>query len=252
METKIPSLLIMMRDIVDIMESKQVLQEFKQFASLEPNCPRKEVVIHLLSQWIRIECEKNNLLVRTLKKNPKTLNIVLGEVAQSFEKSIFANYANVNSKNSFLNSSHLRLIAPSHQNEDSITKRLCEEFDTLVIDIYTIPIPTNILAVIRSEMRKSGLIERILNFQMAQLRELIVIVQPKHLRFICRYKSLIKDSSVLIDSIAKSNPSWAIEFIRDDALSGYRGKLHKQKWIGFITNTSSIYPFSNTCNNRLS
>jgi hypothetical protein len=252
METKMLSLLIMMRDLVDIMERKQVLHEFKQFASLEPNCSREEVVIHLLSQWMRIECEKNNLLIRTLKKKSKKLNIVLGEVAQSFEKSIFANYANVNAKNSFLNSKHLRLVSPSHQNEDSITERLCEEFDTLVIDIYAIPIPTNILAVIRSDMRKSGLIERILNFQMEQLRELIVIVQPKHLRFICRYKSLIKDSSFLIDAISKSNPSWTIEFIREDALSGYRGILNEQKWIGFITTTTSIYPFSTTSNNHLS
>jgi hypothetical protein len=240
MGIKILNLINMMRELVDIMERKQVLQQFKQEAALDIDCSNEDVAVHLLGQWMRVEWMKNKLMMMTLKKRPQQLNIVFGEIAQSFEKSIFANDPSVNVKNSFLNSKHVRLVSPKHLNEDSIPERLCEDFDTMIIDIYVIPIPTSILAVIRTEMRNSGLTERILNFQQGMLEDLIAVINPSHVRFVCRYKSISRDCSALVNAITPNNRRYTFTFVQEDALSGYRGMMHQQKWIDFILNTTSI------------
>jgi hypothetical protein len=230
----------MMRELVDIMERKQVLQDFKQQVELDKDSSNEEVAVHLLGQWMRVEWMKNKLMMMALKKRPKQLNIVLGEIAQSFEKSIFANDPSVNVKNSFLNSKHIRLVSPKHLNEDSIPERLCEDFDTLIIDIYVIPIPTSILTAIKSEMRNSGLTERILKFQQGMLEDLIAVINPSHVRFVCRYKSISRDCSTLVNAITLNNRGFTFTFVQEDALSGYRGMMHAQKWIDFILNTTKM------------
>jgi hypothetical protein len=237
MGTKILYLINLMRDLAVIMERKQVLQDFKLLASLDPDCTREDVAIHLLNQWMEVEMVKNKLVMKVIKKQPERLNIVFGEVAQSFEKSIFANSPEVNVKNSFLNSNHMRLLEPGHQKHDSIPDRLCDEFNTLVIDIYVIPIHTEILSVIRTEMRKTGLTQRLLDVQSEILDDLLAVTQPQNVCFICRYKSLLQDSSYLVDKLVRNCHSSTIEFIREFALSGYRGMMDDQKWRDFILTT---------------
>jgi hypothetical protein len=240
MEIKTLTLFKMIRDIVDIMERKQVLKQFKQEAALHINCTNEDVALHLLEQWMRVEWMKNKLMMLAMKKRPNQLNIVFGEIAQSFDKSIFANEPSVNVKNSFLNSKHVRLISPKHLNEDSIPEKLCKDFDTLIIDIYMIPIPTSILTAIRIEMRNSGLTERILKFQQGMLEDLIAVINPSHVRFICRYKSISRDCSNLVNTLTKNNRDYTFTFVQKEALSGYRGMMHEQKWIDFILNTTTL------------
>ena len=237
MGIRINYMLNLMRELVDIMDRRCVLAEFKTFADLSQNAKKEEVSAYLLGQWMRIEWKKNKLMIMALKKRPELLKIVFGEIAQSFDKSIFANTASVNVRNSFLNSNHIRLVAPHHLNEDSIPERLCEDYDTLVLDIYAIPIPTNILMVIRTEMRNTGLIERILNIQQEMLNDLIAVINPKHIHFICRYKRIVPDCRILVDSLKLGEISNSYTFIDDDTLSGYRGNLNHAKWVEFIKNT---------------
>lgn len=233
MENNMLNSLKIMHQLVQIMDRKKVLQAFKQWSSLDPNLSKYEVATHLLEQSLRIEWAQRKLILKVMRAKPETLNMVFGEIAQSFEKSIFANVPNVNNKNSFLNSRHMRELNPEHLNEDSIPERLCQEFGTLVLDIYLIPIPTSILTIIKSEMRKTGLMERILNLQVNHLNEIIRLVDPTTVRFICRYKSLAPDCSIIVDRILRSNRV-TIEFNSNEALSGYRGMLDTHKWSQFI------------------
>jgi len=234
MGTKIIYMLNLMRELVDIMERRCVLAEFKSFADLSQDATKEDVSAHLLGQWMRIEWKKNKLMMMVIKKRPEILKIVFGEIAQSFEKSIFANEASVNVRNSFLNSNHIRLLAPHHLNEESIPERLCEDFDTLVVDVYIIPIPTNILMAIRSEMRNTGLISRILSLQQEMLDDLIAVINPSQIRFICRYKRIVPDCTSLIESLKLGGISHSSMLIDDETLSGYRGTLNRESWVKFL------------------
>lgn len=226
-------------EIIQIMDRKNFLQAYKQHTSLAPNATKEEVAIFMLEESLRIEWEQRKLIMKAMRSKPETLNVVFGEVAQSFEKSIFANTPNVNNKNSFINSRHMRQLNPDHMNEDSIPERLLNEFGTLVLDIYIIPIPTFILSEIKSDMRKSGLTERILALQIDHINEIIRLLNPSKARFICRYKSLIPDCAFIVDQILRSS-NVSIEFKTTEALSGYRGMLDLYKWSNFITSNSNL------------
>jgi hypothetical protein len=239
MKKKNETLSPLIRELVEIMERKNVLEQFKSFAQLSPSCSMEDVYIHLWNQCMQMEHAKRLLTAKLIQKKSKNLTIVFGEIAQSFEKSIFANQPAVNGKNSFLNSKHLKLLVSCHQMEDSITDRLCEAYDTLVIDIYGIPLPTDILATIRSEMRKRSLTQRILQLQAEMLQDLIEEIQPNHVRFTCRYKSLLADSTFLVEELRSYFGSITIEFNKEHALSGYRGLLDEQKWLAFMTDASN-------------
>lgn len=233
------NVLELMHEMVQLMDRKENLQEFKQWASLAPNATTEEVAIYLLEESLRIEFEQRKLIMKAMQSKPATLNVVFGEVAQSFEKSIFANTPNVNNKNSFINSRHMRQLNPNHMNEDSIPERLCSDYGTLVLDIYFIPIPTFILSEIKSDMRKSGLTERILALQIDHINEIIRLLNPSKARFICRYKSLIPDCAFIVDRILRSS-NVSIEFKTTEALSGYRGMLDLTKWSNFINPWSNL------------
>lgn len=222
-----------MHDLVRLMEKMEVLEDFKQWASLDPSCSNETVALHLLEQVLKIETERGKIIAEAKRTAPETLNVVFGEAAQSFEKSIFANTPNVNLRNSFLNSGHMQEINPAHMPEDSIPERLYKEFDTIIFDIYAVPIPTRILTLIKSEMRRTGLIDRILQRQILYIHELIRTVNPTTVRFICRYKSLLPDCACIVDRMLRSTQA-NIEFNANEALSGYRGRMDLQKWNKFI------------------
>jgi hypothetical protein len=232
-------LLETMHELVQIMECKEVLQDFKKWSSLDPNLSKEEVAIYLLEQSSEIELAQRKLILKAMRSKPERLNVVFGEVAQSYEKSIFANVPNVNNKNSFINSRHMRKLNPIHMNEDSIPERLCAEFGTLILDIYLVPIPTSILAKIKNEMRRSGLTERVLQLQINHINEIIRLVNPTTVRFICRYKSLIPDCAFIVDRIARTKQV-AISFNPTEALSGYRGMLDLGKWSNFINSWTNL------------
>jgi hypothetical protein len=233
------NVLELMHEMVHLMERKENLQDFKQWASLAPNTTKEEVAIFLLEESLRIEWEQRKLIMKAMRTKPDTLNVIFGEVAQSFDKSIFANLSNVNNKNSFINSRHMRFLKPDHMNEDSIPERLCSEYGTLVLDIYFIPIPTFILSELKSDMRKSGLTERILALQIDHINEVIRMLNPSKVRFICRYKSLIPDAAYIVDRILRSS-NVPIEFDTTQALSGYRGMLDLTKWSNFMNTWSNL------------
>lgn len=232
-------LLELMHEMVQIMERKGNLQAFKEWASLAPNSTKEEVAIFLLEESLRIEWEQRKLIMKAMRNKPDTLNIIFGEVAQSYDKSIFANLPNVNNKNSFINSRHMRVLKPDHMNDDSIPERLCSEYGTLVLDIYFIPIPTFILSELKSDMRKSGLTERILALQIKHINEIIRLLNPSKVHFICRYKSLIPDASLIVDRIMRCSKV-SIEFDTTQALSGYRGMLDLDKWSNFMNSWSNL------------
>ena len=239
MEFNMLNLKEIMHELVQLMEQKEVLQDFKQWSSLDPDLSKEEIAIYLLEQSLEIEWAQRKLIIKAMRSKPETLNVVFGEVAQSYEKSIFANVPNVNNKNSFINSRHMRKLNPIHTNEDSIPERLCKEFGTLILDIYVIPIPTIILSKIKGEMRRSGLTERILQLQINHINETIRLVNPTAVRFICRYKSLIPDCAFIVDRIARSKQV-AISFNPTEALSGYRGMLDLGKWSNFINSWTNL------------
>jgi hypothetical protein len=229
MRNNMLTVLKLIRELVNIMNKKNVLDEFKTFAQLNSTCNEDDVCIHLLDQWMQIENKKNSLIVHLLKNKPKSLNIILGEIAQSFEKSIFSNSPSVNVKNSFLNAHHLRKFSPNHENYDSIPDKLCKNFNTLIIDIYVIPIPTFILNKIRNEMKESGLIDKFICFQKDILLDLFQIITPKKIQFICRYKSLIKDSYKLFDYITLENNKKIPMLFEKEPISGNWGLLDINK-----------------------
>lgn len=233
MKNNMFNLLEVMRELVSIMQRKEVAQEFKKLSSLDQATTNEELVIYLMEQYLQLDWAQRNLLIKAMKNKPETLNVVFGEVAQSYEKSIFANTPKVNNSNSFLNSRHMRILNPAHKNEESIPDRLCGEFNTLVVDIYLIPIPTTILMAIKSEMQKSGLTERILKIQIDNLNEIIRILDPSTVRFICRYKSLLPDSAIIVDRILRTS-NVSLEFNPNEALSGFRGIMDIHKWAMFI------------------
>lgn len=233
------NLIEFVHDLVRLMEKMEVLEDFKQWASLDPNCSNETVVLHLLEQVLKIETERGKIIAEAKRTAPETLNVVFGEAAQSFEKSIFANTPNVNLRNSFLNSGHMQEINPAHMPEDSIPERLCKEFDTIIFDIYAVPIPTRILTLIKSEMRRTGLIDRILQRQILYIHELIRTVNPTTVRFICRYKSLLPDCACIVDRMLRSTQA-NIEFNANEALSGYRGRMDLQKWNKFIQSGTNL------------
>ena len=85
------NVLELMHELVHLMDRKENLQDFKQWASLAPNTTKEEVAIFLLEESLRIEWEQRKLIMKAMRTKPDTLNIIFGEVAQSFDKSIFAN-----------------------------------------------------------------------------------------------------------------------------------------------------------------
>jgi hypothetical protein len=224
----------MVRELVHIMDQKSVLENYKSSAQLSKCCGKDDVAIHLLNEFRRVEEVKMELVTRLAQKKPETLNILFGEIAQSFEKSIFANSPQVNTRNSFLNAHHLRKLFPDHENHHSIPEKLCQEFNLLVIDIYVVPIPTNILQEIRAEMKASGLMDRLLNFQKTLLVDLIQTLDPKTVRFICRYKSLVPDSKKLVDDLKNENLDGSTLLFENSVLSGNWGLLDSVKWMNFI------------------
>lgn len=226
----------MVRELVETMDQKSVLENYKSSAQLSTCCGKDDVAIHLLNEFRRVEDVKMELVSRLAQKKPETLNILFGEIAQSFEKSIFANSPQVNTRNSFLNAHHLRKLFPDHENHHSIPEKLCQEFNLLVIDIYVVPIPTSILQEIRSEMKASGLMDRLLNFQKTLLVDLIQTLDPKTVRFVCRYKSLVPDSKKLVDGLKNENLQCSTLLFENSVLSGNWGLLDSEKWIIFIKN----------------
>jgi hypothetical protein len=224
----------MVRELVHIMDQKNMLENYKSSAQLSNCCGKDDVAIHLLNEFIRVEEVKTELITQLGKKKPETVNILFGEIAQSFEKSIFANSVQVNTRNSFLNAHHLRKLFPDHENYHSIPEKLCQEFNLLVIDIYVVPIPTSILQEIRAEMKASGLIDRLLNFQKALLVDIIQTLEPKTVRFVCRYKSLVPDSKKLVDGLKNENLVGSTLLFENSVLSGNWGLLDSVKWMNFI------------------
>lgn len=224
----------MVRELVETMDKKSMLENYKSSAQLIKCCGKDDVAIHLLNEFRRVEEVKTELITQLGKKKPETVNILFGEIAQSFEKSIFANSVQVNTRNSFLNAHHLRKLFPDHENYHSIPEKLCQEFNLLVIDIYVIPIPTSILQEIRAEMKASGLIDRLLNFQKALLVDIIQTLDPKTVRFVCRYKSLVPDSKKLVDGLKNENLVGSTLLFENSVLSGNWGLLDSVKWMNFI------------------
>ena len=224
----------MVRELVHIMDQKNMIENYKSSAQLINCCRKDDVAIHLLNEFRRIEEVKTELITQLGKKKPETVNILFGEIAQSFEKSIFANSVQVNTRNSFLNAHHLRKLFPDHENYHSIPEKLCQEFNLLVIDIYVVPIPTSILQEIRAEMKASGLIDRLLNFQKALLVDIIQTLEPKTVRFVCRYKSLVPDSKKLVDGLKNENLVGSTLLFENSVLSGNWGLLDSVKWMNFI------------------
>lgn len=224
----------MVREVVEIMDQKNELDNYKSSAQLSNCCRKDDVAIHLLNEFRRVEEVKMELVTRLAQKNPETVNIIFGEIAQSFEKSIFANSPQVNTRNSFLNAHHLRKLFPNHENHHSIPEKLCSEYNLLIIDIYVVPIPTAILQEIRTEMKARGLTGRLLNFQKALLVDLIQILNPKTVRFVCRYKSLVPDSKKLVDDLKNENLEGSTLLFENSVLSGNWGLLDSEKWINFI------------------
>ncbi|MFM7667736.1 MAG: hypothetical protein ACKO7D_06055, partial [Bacteroidota bacterium] len=215
---------------------KNVLENYKSSAKLSLSSGNDDVAIHLLNEFRRVEEVKMALVTQLAKKKPETVNILFGEIAQSFEKSIFANLPKVNTRNSFLNAHHLRKLFPDHENHHSIPEKLCDEYNLLIIDIYVVPIPTAILQEIRSEMKASGLTGRLLNFQKTLLVDLIQSLEPKTVRFICRYKSLVSDSRKLVDDLKNENLEGSTLLFENSVLSGNWGLLDSVKWMNFIKN----------------
>ena len=224
----------MVREVVEIMDQKSVLENYKSSAQLSDSCGKDDVAIHLLNEFRRVEEVKMELVTQLAHKKPETVNIIFGEIAQSFEKSIFANSPQVNTRNSFLNAHHLRKLFPNHENHHSIPEKLCGEYNLLIIDIYVVPIPTAILQEIRTEMKARGLTGRLLNFQKALLVDLIQILDPKTVRFVCRYKSLVPDSERLVDDLKNENLEGSTLLFENSVLSGNWGLLDSEKWINFI------------------
>jgi len=225
----------MVREFVEIMDQKNMLENYKSSAQLSNCCGKDDVAIHLLNEFIRVEEVKMELLTQLAKKKPETVNILFGEIAQSFEKSIFANSPQVNTRNSFLNAHHLRKLFPDHENHHSIPEKLCSEHNLLIIDIYVVPIPTAILQEIRSEMKASGLTGRLLNFQKTLLVDLIQSLEPKTVRFICRYKSLVRDSRKLVNDLKNENLEGSTLLFENSVLSGNWGLLEIRKLMDFLS-----------------
>ena len=234
MKNNLIELTKMIREVVEIMDQKNELDNYKSSAQLSNCCRKDDVAIHLLNEFMRIEEVKTELVTQLAKKKPETVNILFGEIAQSFEKSIFANSPQVNTRNSFLNAHHLRKLFPNHENHHSIPEKLCGEYNLLIIDIYVVPIPTAILQEIRTEMKARGLTGRLLNFQKALLVDLIQILDPKTVRFVCRYKSLVPDSERLVDDLKNENLEGSTLLFENSVLSGNWGLLDSEKWINFI------------------
>ena len=76
MGIRINDMLNLMRELVDIMDRRCVLAEFKTFADLRQDATKEEVSAYLLGQWMHIEWKKNKLMVMALKKRPELLKIV--------------------------------------------------------------------------------------------------------------------------------------------------------------------------------
>jgi hypothetical protein len=225
----------LIREVVVIMEKNQELDAFKSYASLHPECSTDAVCIHLLKQYMRIEQKQFSLWLELLKKKPKTLNIIIGEIAQSYEKSIFCDNDKVNNTNSFFNFSHLQQLTPISVENNSIPDVLCSEYNALVIDLYMIPIPTKILNAIRSDMYTSGLAQRFLAFQETHLLDLLSTLAPQEIQVVCRYKSLIPDTQKLMEAIQRNTHAFRLTFHEARALSsGSWGQMDLEKLRKFL------------------
>ena len=237
MKSNLITLTKLIREVVDLMDQNQELDAFKISASLLPNCTKDEVCINLLNQYMRIEQKQAKLWLELLRRQPEKLNVIIGEIAQSFDKSIFCDNEKVNANNSFFNFSHLGQLNPYVTRNNSIPEFLLAEYNALVIDLYVIPIPTKILNKIRYDMYASGLAQRLLEFQEEHLIELFSTLAPKEIQVVCRYKSLISDTKNLMVAIQRNTHGFKLTFCESEALSsGSWGQMDLEKLRKFFNN----------------
>ena len=226
--------------MIDVMESNNQLTAYLQEEDLNPESTKKQIVDHLLKQVEELEQTNKNIIANRIEQDA-CLRVILGEIPQSLWRSIFVGNPEMSRKNSFLNVYHVRKMNSNYQEDQSIPDFLARNHNTLIFDLYLVPIPTSILKKIRTALRKSGLLDEILEYQAELLNELLRLKKPISVRVISRYKCILPECIEFISLLTNEQNSFSLEFDPNVSLSiggGYLGQLNFENFIDKSNKTS--------------
>ena len=227
-------LVIILSDIIDVMIKKNLLAAYLQEENLNPNSTKKQILKHLLKQVEALEEINRNILLNHLEQNALFLRIILGEIPQSLTRSIFFGDLQVSRKNSFINVHHVRKMNSQYDDNQTIPDFLARNHNTLIFDLYLIPIPTSILKKIRVALRNGGILDEIMDYQAASLNELLKLKNPQNVHLISRYKCILPECTQLIRRLKNEHNSFSLEFNPSLALSGGGGYLNQLNFQNFL------------------
>lgn len=226
--------------MIDVMESNNQLTAYLQEENLNPESTKKQIMEHLLKQVEELEQTNKNIIANRIEQDA-SLRLILGEIPQSLLRSIFVGNPEMSRKNSFLNIYHVRKMNSNYQEDQSIPDFLAQNHNTLIFDLYLVPIPTSILKKIRTALRKSGLLDEILEYQAELLNELLRLKKPNSVRVISRYKCILPECIEFISLLTTEQNSFSLEFDPNVSLSiggGYLGQLNFENFIDKSNKTS--------------
>ncbi len=226
--------------MIGVMESNNQLTAYLQEENLNPESTKKQIMEHLLKQVEELEQTNKNIIANRIEQDA-SLRVILGEIPQSLLRSIFVGNPEMSRKNSFLNVYHVRKMNSNYQDDQSIPDFLARNHNTLIFDLYLVPIPTSILKKIRTALRKSGLLDEILEYQAELLNELLRLKKPNSVRVISRYKCILPECIEFISLLTNEQNSFSLEFDPNVSLSiggGYLGQLNFENFIDKSNKTS--------------
>jgi hypothetical protein len=220
--------------LIEVMKEKNQLSAYLKVEHLNPNSSEAEMVAHMLEQVEKLERINKKIVEFLITNNSDCWRVIFGETPQSFFRSIYSGDLSINKKNSFLNIHHLAKLDQHYSSDQTIPEFLGANYNTIIFDVYLLPIPTTILKNIRKELRERGILTEIMEYQSQFLNRLLDSKQLKQVKFISRYKCILPEASELIRLLNLEQHSFSLAYDPSFTLSGGGGFLHQMNFNDFI------------------
>ena len=220
--------------LIEVMKEKNQLTAYLQVENLNPNSSEAEIVAHMLEQVEKLERINKKIVEFLINNNAECWRVIFGETPQSFFRSIYTGDLAQNKKNSFLNIHHLEKLDQNYKSDQTIPEFLGANHNTIIFDVYLLPIPTAILKNIRKELRERGILNEFMEYQSQFLNRLLDSKYLKQVKFISRYKCILPESSELIRLLNLEEHSFSLDYDPSFTLSGGGGFLHQINFNNFI------------------